>query len=106
MGASFFKAPELKLDQEEAHLLAVTSAKVAELYDFVPDPRMQAWVAFGGALAAVYGPRIVAVSNRKKHPPKPPAPAPMSNGHAEPAPVVTVSNEPTLNWTGAAPENE
>lgn len=56
---------ELAIDNQEAHLLADAAADVAKHYDFLPDPRTQAWLNLAMVAGAIYGPRVWAISARK-----------------------------------------
>lgn len=66
MAAAFFKTPELALDAEEATMLSGAIQSVQDFYDFETSAEVMLWVNFAGALAAVYGPRLVAIGMRTK----------------------------------------
>ena len=57
-------------------------ANVAKHYDFLPDPRTQAWVNLAMIAGAIYGPRIWVISAKAKSPP--PAAAAPAAGNVTP----------------------
>lgn len=65
MAAGFSKTPEMMLDQQEAALLANAINQVQEHYAFEASAEVMLWTNVIGVLAAIYGPRIVAVAGRK-----------------------------------------
>ncbi len=71
LGVSEFAGiPELQIDRSESKLLAESLAELSSHYNFAPDPKVMAWVAMFGALGTVYGPRIAAMTVRKKTEPQ------------------------------------
>jgi hypothetical protein len=65
MGAAFLKCPELMLAPDEAERLAESVARINELYDFaIVSEKTAAWIRLAFVGASIYGPRMVAISNR------------------------------------------
>jgi hypothetical protein len=65
MASSFLKVPELTLEESEAKQIAQATAKVAEQYELVADPKTIAWAQLVTTVATVYGTRIFAFRMRK-----------------------------------------
>lgn len=80
MGAALLKTPELAIDAQEAQMLAKASAAVAEHYDFIPDPKTQAWFNLVMVAGTIYGPRLFVIAGKRRQPQVKPAtpPAPAS----------------------------
>ena len=67
MLASFLKAPELKISDDESELLATAVTRVTDYYDVgVMPEQYMIWMNLGMVAASIYGPRIVAVGNNRK----------------------------------------
>jgi ribosomal protein S26 len=65
MLAGMTQTPELMLEQSEAVDLSKATLELMAQYDFAPDPKIQAWITFGGCVGLTYGSRIVAIRSRK-----------------------------------------
>lgn len=90
--ASVSKLPELELDEEEARKVAVACDELARFYDVAPSAEVKLWLNFAGTMGAVYAPRIIAISIRRKRersaPPAPkPTVVPFSAGFPQKEPV-------------------
>jgi hypothetical protein len=94
MCASFLQVPELALDENEAKLLADAVANVAKHYDFLPDPRTQAWFNLAMIAGPIYGMRFWAIRNKAQQRAKPQPGAP-----ARSVPIV----QPTIVMPPGAP---
>jgi hypothetical protein len=68
MGAAMLAAPELAIDKDEAKMLAEGIAGVQEFYSFSASEEAVIWANLIAACAAVYGPRVVLIYQRKKAP--------------------------------------
>lgn len=94
MGAAFFAIPEIAIDETEARALADATAEVAKHYDFLPDPKTQAWLNLAIIAGGIYGMRFWVIWNKPVQP-------------AQPAPsIVPGTAAPTDNiqqWPGMAP---
>ena len=60
------KTPEVAITQEEAAHLAKAIANVNEHYDTRINAKTMAWINLGMASAAIYGPRVVVLINKRK----------------------------------------
>ena len=70
MAAGLLAEPDLAIDEDESKLLAEAVEKVANAYNFTTllSPKTQAGVDMIIALATVYGPRVIKIAKRPKHP--------------------------------------
>lgn len=66
MLAGLTSTPELALDKEEAHDLALAAAEVAKFYPAQVDPKVLAWFNLMLAAGVVYGPRVYLIRQRVK----------------------------------------
>jgi hypothetical protein len=66
MLAGLTSTPELALDKDEAHNLAVAAAEVAKFYPTTIDPKALAWFNLMLAAGVVYGPRVYLIRERLK----------------------------------------
>ena len=66
MAASFI-APELALDQDESRQLSLAIMAVNDHYGKVIDTKISAWVGLIAVCGKIYGPRIAALTIRKKY---------------------------------------
>lgn len=66
IGSALVSVPELALDPKEAHVLAEGIENVLQFYDFVPDPKLMAWVNLTSSASLIYGTRMKAYANRLK----------------------------------------
>lgn len=73
--ARALEAPELEIDEKEAHSLAAAANNVLEQYDFRPDPKTAAWLNLGFVAGAIYAPRLWIIGNKPKAAPAERAPA-------------------------------
>lgn len=64
--ASVSKTPELVLQDDEATMLAASTARVLEEFDIRPDPKIEAIIGLVTACGIVYGPRVYMITERKK----------------------------------------
>lgn len=63
MLAKFTHVDALKIDTDEARMIAEGVASVAAQYDAIAvSPKTQAWIELAGALGMVYGLRIMTVA--------------------------------------------
>lgn len=86
MAANFFHVQELKLDKDEAHMLAESMAEVQKHYDIpMIDPKYAALGTMAATLYKVYSGKIIAIQQRKNAPRQAAAPPP-----AVEQPVVTL----------------
>lgn len=87
MLAAFFKAPELMLDEQESAMLASAVQSVQDFYDFETSAEVLLWMNVAGTLAAVYGPRVMAIGMRSK---KAKASKPQPEREAQVSPAVVM----------------
>lgn len=67
MLALYLKMPGIALSEDEAAALGAAVANVQQYYpDAVFDPKYMAWLALGGALFRIEGPRAVLVARELK----------------------------------------
>lgn len=59
-------APELKLDADEAKLLAKATADVASFYGTVVSAKAMAWTNLVQCVGMIYGTRLFAIRNRRR----------------------------------------
>lgn len=64
--ATVSKTPELKLEDDEAELLAKSTAVVLDEFDVRPDPRVEAIIGLVTAAGSIYAPRVYLIRERKK----------------------------------------
>lgn len=66
VAASYLKAEELELDEDEAVKLCEAGDNVLAFYNKQPPPEVAVWIGFATAVSTIYGPRIVAIRVRVK----------------------------------------
>lgn len=66
MGAKLMEIPELELSTEDARKFTKAVRNVASHYNVSVDPKKMALFQLATAVAGVYGPRAIAIYNRKK----------------------------------------
>jgi hypothetical protein len=64
------KCPELVIEESEAKKLSKAITQVAEFYPVELAPKVVAWVNLTICCGAIYGTRVIAISNRLKNAPK------------------------------------
>lgn len=103
MLAGLTSTPEIALDKEEAHNLAVAAAEVAKFYPAQVDPKALAWFNLMLAAGVVYGPRVYLIRERMRAekardvtPGSPGNPAPIFE------PPLTAQPAPAADQTGTA----
>lgn len=62
--ATVTKTPELCIDEKESAMLVEGAVNLAAQYNVAPSPKTIAFIQFGSAIAAVYGPRVFMLMNR------------------------------------------
>jgi hypothetical protein len=63
--AAMTQTPELILEEGEAQGVAESALTLAAMYDFTPDPKLEAMVNFAIIMGTTYGTRIIAIRARK-----------------------------------------
>lgn len=66
VAASYLKAEELELDEDDAVKLCESGDNVLSFYNKQPPPEVAVWLGFATAVSTIYGPRIVAIRVRVK----------------------------------------
>lgn len=64
--ATYCKAEELELEEDEAVKLCEAGDAVLAFYNKQPPPEVAVWLGFATAVSTVYGPRFVAIRVRLK----------------------------------------
>lgn len=61
LAALYTGLPVLQLTEDESKKLAVAARDVMQYYNFMPDPKVMAWVELLGVSAVIYIPRILLI---------------------------------------------
>lgn len=64
--ATISKCPEMALEENEAKAIAGATARVLEVFEIRPDPRIEAIVGFGATIGPIYASRYFMIRNRVK----------------------------------------